>query len=69
MTKKPREATSCQRCGGWHFGTGHRCPFLDAAICTQCGGVIPAEVGTDWDIHPLRRFGSLGHVYHLECQE
>jgi hypothetical protein len=58
---------SCNRCGGMHFGSA-RCPYLDQAQCNNCGGVIAAEEGSDYQVHPNRKFDSLGFAYHPGCE-
>jgi hypothetical protein len=50
-----------------HFGSS-RCPYLDQSECHNCGGVIPAEEGSDFEVHPNRKFDSLGFAYHPSCE-
>ena len=56
----------CTRCGGLHYGT-YKCPYLDEAVCVGCGGSIEPEKGSDFSIHPNRKFSNLGEPYHPEC--
>ena len=58
---------SCNRCGGMHFGS-YRCPYLDQSQCHNCGGVIAAEEGSDYQVHPNRKFDSIGFAYHPSCE-
>lgn len=58
---------ACGRCGGMHFGSV-RCPYLDTAVCFHCLKTIAAEVGSEYDVHPNRKFDSLGRVYHPTCE-
>src|SRR5271156_6095320 len=58
---------TCGRCGGMHLGSG-QCPYLDEAVCFNCKKVIQADSGTDWSVHPNRKFDDLGRVYHSSCE-
>src|SRR5271154_3449512 len=59
--------TSCNRCGMMHFGSV-RCPYLDQAQCNNCGGVITAEEGNNYQVHPNRKFDFFGFPYHPGCE-
>lgn len=58
---------ACERCGGLHIGS-YECPYLGPVDCHKCGETIPEEVGYNWNIHPGRKFDSLGNVYHVKCE-
>ena len=50
-----------------HFGSV-RCPYLDQAQCNNCGGVITAEEGNNYQVHPNRKFDFFGFPYHPGCE-
>lgn len=62
------QTSKCRRCEGTHYGSAH-CPYLGEVPCASCGVMIHEEAGSDVEVHPHRRFDTLGRVYHASCEQ